>query len=289
MVPPSLRAPRSLQSPYSSTPASSGLRCCPCLALAARHRTGWWERAERCLSRHQISQAGSRVVGRQPHGPPHSHAMQPGRLACCPPAPSTELSFHLRWCLHSHPPLSSAPPGPDLADAATASASKHHGAAPVVVGSHGSQAVVLVHKQRCALDGDRAPQRLVEVLSAEVIVNLQRLWGGGGKSQVRGEAWGPKGVPARPACSHQATQPHTQPTSQAQANRLSRAALAKQAHPGETHTPHLGKTPAPSFPWGWPHCTWDPEGRHSGQAGRESQRGTEGHSRCCGKVATKGA
>lgn len=63
----------------------------------------------------------------------------------------------------------------DLADSATARASKNHGAALVVIGRHGSQAIFLVHKKGCALDGDRAPQWLVEVLPTEVIINLQGL------------------------------------------------------------------------------------------------------------------
>lgn len=73
-------------------------------------------------------------------------------------------------------PPTACPPGPDLADAAAARAGEYHSAAPVVIGSHSSQAVVLVHKQRQALNGDRAPQRLVEVLPAEVIIDLQGLW-----------------------------------------------------------------------------------------------------------------
>lgn len=71
-----------------------------------------------------------------------------------------------------------APPSPhrpDLADVAVACASKNHSAALVVIGSHGSQAIFLVHKKGCALDGDRAPQRLVEVLPTEVVINLEGL------------------------------------------------------------------------------------------------------------------
>lgn len=63
-------------------------------------------------------------------------------------------------------------PRPDLSDVATSCASEHHGVAPVVIGSHGSQAILLVHKQGHALNSNRAPQRLVEVLPAEVIIDL---------------------------------------------------------------------------------------------------------------------
>jgi hypothetical protein len=68
-----------------------------------------------------------------------------------------------------------SPHRPDLADAAAASASKNHGAALVVIGSHSSQAIFLVDKKGCALDGDRATQWLVEILPAEVVINLQGL------------------------------------------------------------------------------------------------------------------
>lgn len=79
----------------------------------------------------------------------------------------------------SPPPSSSHPiipphstPRPDLSNAATSSASEDHGVAPVVIGSHGGQAILLVHKQGRALYGDRASQRLVEVLPTEVVVDL---------------------------------------------------------------------------------------------------------------------
>lgn len=85
----------------------------------------------------------------------------------------------------------------DLADAAAARAHEHHGAAPVVVGGHRGQAVVLVHEQGRPLDGDRAAQRLVEVLPAEVVVDLEGLRERG---RVGGEArrLGPCGA-AQPA------------------------------------------------------------------------------------------
>ena len=99
----------------------------------------------------------------------------PARLFTCP-----QGSAH---------PISPAP-GPDLADAAAARAGKHHGAAPVVVGRHSSQAVILVHEQGGALDRDRAPQRLVEILATEIIVDLQWLCGKG-----EGETLGPCSQP----------------------------------------------------------------------------------------------
>lgn len=73
------------------------------------------------------------------------------------------------------PSLTLCPRRPDLTDVATARASKHHGAAPVVIGGHSSQAIVLVHEQGCALNGDCASQGLVEVLPTEVIIDLQGL------------------------------------------------------------------------------------------------------------------
>lgn len=101
--------------------------------------------------------------------------------SCTDPVSLSEKIWFLSlgWDLNTqthHPgmPLPS-PHRPDLADAATASASKNHGAALVVIGSHSSQAIFLVHKKGCAFDGDRAPQWLVEILPAEVVINLQGL------------------------------------------------------------------------------------------------------------------
>ena len=100
------------------------------------------------------------------------------------PRLALDLGFPAQSKAVSHPQGSARPitpvPGPDLADAATARAGEHHGAAPVVIGSHGGQAVVLVHEQGRALDRDCAPQRLVEVLPTEIIVDLQGLWEGRG-------------------------------------------------------------------------------------------------------------
>lgn len=101
--------------------------------------------------------------------------------SCRPSLPVRENLVSLSWMgpEHTqthHPGVAlPSPHRPDLADAATASASKNHGAALVVIGSHSSQAIFLVHKKGCALDGDRAPQWLVEILPAEVIINLQGL------------------------------------------------------------------------------------------------------------------
>lgn len=93
---------------------------------------------------------------------------------CCllPPAPSTPLP-----CPHPHSQS-------DLSNAATSSASEYHSVAPVVIGSHGGQAILLVHKQGHALYSNRASQWLVEVLPTEVIVDLQGLW------EKRGETLG---------------------------------------------------------------------------------------------------
>lgn len=76
----------------------------------------------------------------------------------------------------------------DLADAAASCAHEHHSAAPIVVGGHGGQAIILVHEQGRTLDGDCATQWLVEVLPTEVVVNLQGLWGEEGEAQV--PSWG---------------------------------------------------------------------------------------------------
>lgn len=71
-----------------------------------------------------------------------------------------------------HYPTPTSTPRPDLSNAATSSASEYHSVAPVVIGSHGGQAILLVHKQGRALYSNRASQWLVEVLPTEVIVDL---------------------------------------------------------------------------------------------------------------------
>lgn len=58
-------------------------------------------------------------------------------------------------------------------------AHKRHGVASVVVRRHRGHAILLVYVERNALNGAGPPQRLVEVLTAEVVVDLQRLEGGG--------------------------------------------------------------------------------------------------------------
>lgn len=66
-------------------------------------------------------------------------------------------------------------------------ANKRHGVAAVVVRRHRGHAIVFVDEERGALDGAGSPQRLVEVLAAEVIVYLQRLEEGRkDNSQTRG-------------------------------------------------------------------------------------------------------
>lgn len=65
-----------------------------------------------------------------------------------------------------------------LLDASTASARESHRVPSIVIGSNRGHAVVFVHVKRDALNGGRAPQGLVEVLAAKVIVYLQRLWKG---------------------------------------------------------------------------------------------------------------
>lgn len=103
-------------------------------------------------------------------------------ISCTDPISLSEKIWFLSlgWDLNTHKHTIRgvalpSPHRPDLADAATASASKNHGAALVVIGSNSSQAIFLVHKKGCALDGDRAPEWLVEVLPAEVVINLQGL------------------------------------------------------------------------------------------------------------------
>lgn len=92
-------------------------------------------------------------------------ALRPGPVSPWrSPPPSTAQSGAAR-----------SPAQADLADAAAARAHEHHSAAPVVVGGYSGQAVVLVHEQGRPLDGDRAAQRLVEVLPAEVVVDLEGL------------------------------------------------------------------------------------------------------------------
>ena len=54
-------------------------------------------------------------------------------------------------------------------------ANKSHGVATVVVCRHRGHAIIFVDEERDALDGAGSPQRLVEVLAAEVIVYLKRL------------------------------------------------------------------------------------------------------------------
>lgn len=67
---------------------------------------------------------------------------------------------------------------------AIAGANKRHGVAMVVIRRHRGHAIVLVDEERDTLNGAGPPQRLVEVLATEVIVDLQRLEGGG-KGKMR--------------------------------------------------------------------------------------------------------
>lgn len=62
-----------------------------------------------------------------------------------------------------------------LLHASAAGASERHSVPTVVIGCHRGHAVILVHVKWDALDGAGAPERLIEVLAAEVIIYLQRL------------------------------------------------------------------------------------------------------------------
>lgn len=140
-----------------------------------------------------VSQPGPRAGrGSSPQGARRDGPVSPWRPRPPPTGTQSEAARAL-------------PAQADLADAATARAHEHHGAAPVVVGGHSGQAVVLVHEQGCPLDGDRAAQRLVEVLPAEVVVDLEGLRERG---RVGGEArrLGPCGAtqPAPAGSPHQA-------------------------------------------------------------------------------------
>lgn len=128
-----------------------------------------------CLSGRPGAQAPTFLTPRQglythrtpkrPQGGPHP----PGS-----PGPALDLGHmvHSPWAVPATPQHS---PRPDLADAAAARAGKHHSAAPVVVGGHSGQAIILVHEEGSALDRDRAPQGLVEVLATEIVIDLQGL------------------------------------------------------------------------------------------------------------------
>lgn len=65
-----------------------------------------------------------------------------------------------------------------------ARAREHHCVSTVVVSRHGGHAIILVHVQWDALDGSGAPQRLIEVLAAEIVVDLQWLGSGGQKKEI---------------------------------------------------------------------------------------------------------
>lgn len=56
-------------------------------------------------------------------------------------------------------------------------ANKSHGVAAVVVRRHWGHAIIFVDEEGGALNGAGSPQRLVEVLTTEIIVYLQRLEG----------------------------------------------------------------------------------------------------------------
>lgn len=62
-----------------------------------------------------------------------------------------------------------------LFDLAAPCACKDDGLSSVVIGSHRGHPVLLIHKERGPLDGDGPAQRLVKILAAEVVINLQRL------------------------------------------------------------------------------------------------------------------
>lgn len=54
-------------------------------------------------------------------------------------------------------------------------ANKSHGVTTVVVSRHRGHSIIFVDEERDALDCAGSPQRLVEVLAAEIIVYLQWL------------------------------------------------------------------------------------------------------------------
>lgn len=54
-------------------------------------------------------------------------------------------------------------------------ANESHGVAAVVIRRHWGHAIVFVGKKRDTFNGTGSPQRLVEVLTTEVIIDLQRL------------------------------------------------------------------------------------------------------------------
>lgn len=58
---------------------------------------------------------------------------------------------------------------------AIARAYKSHGVAAVVIRRHWGHAIVFVDKKRDTFNSTGSPQRLVEVLTTEVIIDLQRL------------------------------------------------------------------------------------------------------------------
>lgn len=96
-------------------------------------------------------------------------------------------AFNLRSRRDLRQPRIRTPPPPPsrgkegeayLLEFAVARAHEGHRVAAVVVRRHRGHAVVFVDEERDALDGAGAPQRLVEVLTAEVVVDLQRLEGG---------------------------------------------------------------------------------------------------------------
>lgn len=55
-------------------------------------------------------------------------------------------------------------------------AGKDHSVATVIVGCHRTHAFLPVYEEGDALDGAGAPQGLVEVVPAEVVIDAQGLW-----------------------------------------------------------------------------------------------------------------
>lgn len=98
-------------------------------------------------------------------GSPHHTKSRRGRRRKPPPA----ARHHPRQ-LH-----------PYLFDLPTPRAREDDGLAPVVVGGHRGHPVLLVHEQRRPLDGDGPAQRLVKILPAEIVVDLQGLREGKGE------------------------------------------------------------------------------------------------------------
>lgn len=109
---------------------------------------------------------------------PAPHQITPGEAQKSPPA-----ARHRPRRLH-----------PYLFDLPTPRAREDDGLSPVVVGSHRGHPVLLVHEERRPLDGDGPAQRLVKILPAEIVVDLQGLREGRRGEVSCGESQGQGGI-----------------------------------------------------------------------------------------------